>query len=80
MSQNHWDCSKENNPMYGVHRYGKDNPSARKIAQYDQEGNFICAWDYIKQASQELHIDNSSISKVCRGKLKYAGGFVWKYI
>jgi group I intron endonuclease len=26
MSENHWDCSGENNPMFGVHRYGEDNP------------------------------------------------------
>ena len=54
-----------NNPMYGKKhteetktkisekhkdKYsGKNNPKARKIAQYDKSGNLIKIWDYIKQ-------------------------------
>lgn len=51
-----------------------------KVIQMDTENNVIKIWDSIKQASKELNIDNSAISKCCRGKLKQTGGFKWKYI
>ena len=33
-----------------------------------------------KEASQDLHIDVSSIGKVCKGKLKQAGGYHFQFI
>ena len=58
---------------------GKNNPRARKIEQYDLDGNLIKVWDYIKQASKELSICEISICNCCKGKYKTAGGFIWKY-
>lgn len=69
----------ENNPMYGVHRYGKNAPNTKRVAQYDLNGNIIKIWDCAKQVTKELGIDNSSIGKCCRGKQKSAGGYIWKY-
>ena len=58
---------------------GAKNPTSKKVIQYDKQGNFIKAWDYMTQASKELNVDVSSITKCCKNKLKTAGGFVWKY-
>lgn len=58
---------------------GANSGRALKVAQYDLSGNFIRIWDYIKQASTELHIDSSSITKCCKGKLNKVGGFIWRY-
>lgn len=58
---------------------GKKHPRARKVAQYDKQGNLIRVWDYAKEAMKELGISNSSISECCHGKLKSAGGFIWRY-
>ena len=58
---------------------GTNSGRALKVEQYDLNGNFIRIWDYIKQASTELHIDSSSITKCCKGKLNKVGGFVWRY-
>ena len=58
---------------------GKNNPQAKRVVQYDLGGNLIRIWDYAKQVTEELGIDNSNIIKCCRGKQKSAGGFVWKY-
>ena len=58
---------------------GINHPRIKKIIQYDTDGNFIKVWDYVKQITNELGIDNSSVIKVCRGKLKSAGGYRWKY-
>ena len=41
---------------------------------------FIRIWKCITDASEYLNIDNGSISKCCKGKLKTAGGYVWKYL
>lgn len=93
----------ENNPMYGVHRYGKDapnygkkhseenkrkmsekktgknNPRSKRVAQYDKQGNLIKIWNYIRQVEKELGIHRSDICKCCKGKLKSAGGYIWRY-
>lgn len=54
----------------------------RAINQYDLEGNFIKTWEYIKQASQALKIDESNIGACCKHKPNHstAGGFIWRYI
>ena len=59
--------------------YGKENPKAKKVKQYDLENNFIKLWHSIIDASKELKIDSSSITAVCRNKRKTAGGYIWKY-
>lgn len=51
----------------------------RKITQLNNEINFIKEWDCIAEASNELSIHASSISSVCRGKSKSAGGYKWMY-
>ena len=91
MSKNHADFSGENHPMHGKHhseeskqkmseaKKGENHPRAKRVAQYDLNGNLIKIWDYAKQASEELGINRGNICSCCKGKLKSAGGFVWKY-
>jgi hypothetical protein len=43
-------------------------------------GDVIKEWTTIKEAGTELNIDTSSITKVCKGKKKSAGGFNWQYV
>lgn len=33
----------------------------------------------IKEAEEKTGVDSSSISRCCKGKQKYAGGFIWVY-
>lgn len=51
----------------------------KTVEQYDISGVLIAQWRCIREASKNLKIDGSSISKACIGKLKTAGGYVWKY-
>lgn len=51
----------------------------KPILQYDKDNNLIKEWSSSKDASVELNIDSSSITACCRGRLKTAGGYVWKY-
>lgn len=58
----------------------KTNSTAKKVGQYDLNGNFIQEFVSTRQAAEVLNLDSSTISKVCRGKNKTHGGFVFKYI
>ena len=37
-------------------------------------------YDSLKQASEELLLNQGNISKACRGKIKTCGGYHWRYI
>ena len=61
---------------------GCNHPRAKKIAQYDLDGNLIKIWDYIRQVEKELLGKNKhqAITKCCKGEQKTAYGFIWKYV
>lgn len=64
-------------PMLG--KFGAEHPNSISIVQLTKDGVFIKQWDCARNAERELGIQNSSIAKCCKGKLKYAGGFKWVY-
>jgi len=47
------------------------------VLQYTKDDEFIKEWDGAIDAHRELKINH--ISSVCKGKMKTAGGFIWKY-
>lgn len=49
------------------------------VAQY-KNNTLIAVYPSARNAGKETLISNSSITAVCRGKRKTAGGFKWKYI
>ncbi len=53
---------------------------SKKIGQYSMDGKYIKEYASLKDAEEETGIFKSNISKVCSGKLKSAGGFIWKYL
>ena len=65
---------------------GANNLRAKKVDQYEydkktkQQGKLIKIWNYAKQASEELKINHGHIIQCCKGKLKSAGGFKWRYV
>lgn len=61
-------------------RTGADSPYARKVDQYDLQGNFIKTWDSIVDAENELHV--RGISSCCNDDnhvVKTVGGYIWRY-
>lgn len=53
----------------------------RKVGKYDLKTNQLLAtYDSIALASRENNCDASGISKTCRGKRSYCGGFIWRYL
>jgi len=55
------------------------NKLNKKVYQYDKNGNLIKEWESITQATLELKYSAGIISMVCNGKIKTAGGFIWKF-
>lgn len=61
---------------------GENNPHARKVSQYDLNGNIVKIWSSIADASRELKMSKQSIYQCCSdcyANCKTAGGFIWKY-
>lgn len=53
---------------------------SKPVNQYTLDGTLIKTWIGASQAMKELGIDKSSIGRVCTGKKKSAGGYIWKYV
>jgi group I intron endonuclease len=52
---------------------------SKPITQYDLKSKLIREWDSITEASSQLNIDKSAISKCCRGIYKTTNNFKFKY-
>lgn len=77
-----WTTSKENA------NYGTRNARciskvmekcAKKVKQYDINGNFIKEWTSIAEAANYYKIDPSNIVRVCKHRRKGTVGFKWEY-
>lgn len=58
---------------------GSENPSSRSVVQLSLEGEYIKTWDCMTDAQNELNIDKSKITDVCRKNRPSAGNFMWVY-
>jgi len=52
----------------------------KKIKQFTKDGVYIKTWDSISECANHLSMDSSSITKVCRGKLKSSNNFKFSYV
>ena len=63
---------------------GKNNPTAKQVAQYDLNGNLIKVWDYAKEITNTYNWNYNTFYAHLSGNLKCKNpyeykGFVWKY-
>lgn len=80
---NHKDQDKTNNCVNNLEwctsqynsRHSKGKPVIMYSPDKEIERNFNC----IREASKEMNIDNTSITRCCKGKQKHAGGYIWEY-
>ena len=88
---NHIDNNKQNNNITNLewctpkqnmihHIKTRTKIYTVKVAQYDMNYNVITSYASIKEAGEKTGIDKSSIVRVCKGKQKYAGKYIWSYI
>ena len=61
---------KINTPNYNLRK---------SILQYDKHGNFIKEWESIREASNNLNINETAISQNLNNKQKSSGNYIWKY-
>lgn len=51
----------------------------KKVDKYDLNNNYISTYDSLLEAAKINNVCPQNISKVCKGKSKTCGGYVWKY-
>lgn len=51
----------------------------KKVFQYDKEMNLIAEFPSIKNAEKITGVKSSNITKCCKHKVVYVGGFVWRF-
>lgn len=76
-------CDRTYNNNYGTRNaraaIGIGKANSKRIKQFDIKRKYIQTFDSVKQASEILNIDKSSISRCACGLRLSAGGYVWKY-
>jgi hypothetical protein len=74
-NQNYGTKNKRVSENHADYKMG-NHPQAKAVECIELQKIFSCA----KEASKELNIDNSDIGKACKGRLKTAGGYHWRYV
>lgn len=57
----------------------KNGHYCKKVVQLNLDGSFVKEFQSIKEASEEFHVRDSTILRVCQGVNKTSCGFIWKY-
>lgn len=57
---------------------GKKSAQAKKVYQYDHDGNLLKEWDSQSDAARFYGCNQSKISECAAGKRKQIKGFVWR--
>ena len=73
-------CDVKYNNIYGTRIQRINEKISKPVLQYTKSGEFVRKWKSTQDGQRNLGYAGSSISRCCRGKLKSAYGFVWKYI
>ena len=85
----------EKNPMFGMtgekaYWYGKhfseetrkkmsENRPSKSVLQYSKTGEFIAEYPSTQEASRKTGCYQGNICSCCKGRLKSAGGYIWRY-
>lgn len=57
-----------------------NNPkTTKKVFQFDLNGTFIKEWISATEVQRQLGIKQPLIVRVCKGRRKSTGGFIWRY-
>ena len=71
----HFDYSKRR-----INNAGQIAACSKPVAQYTKDGTFLRNWKSASECARETNISISSIRRAATGKLKTAGGFVFKQV
>lgn len=56
-----------------------DSQEKTPVLQYSKDGKFISEYPSIREAARQTGITYKNICPCCKGKLRSAGGYIWKY-
>jgi group I intron endonuclease len=73
-------CPKFGSNNHSFGKFGSQSATAKKVYQYDLEGNYMCEYGSVVEAAKVTDTCETSISNCCHFKLKKAGNFKWSYI
>ena len=78
-------CTEETKQRISEALKGKQKPEGsgsppKVVAQYTKYGEFIAKYHSMHEAERRTNIAQQSICSCCRGKLKSAGGYKWRYV
>ena len=57
----------------------RENNPSKAVIQLSKDGKFIAEYPSIMEAERQTGCHYQSICACCKGRLKSAGGFIWKY-
>lgn len=72
-------CSYKYNNSYGNRLKKSAAKKSIKIYQYTKDGEVINVWPSAMEVERQLGFAHENLAKCCKGKIKSAYGFVWKY-
>ena len=76
MSESHKGCTAWNKGVKtGIHPH-----NVRRVGMYDDNGILIKEFPSVADAVKEIGGYTGNICACCKGKVKHASGYVWKYI
>lgn len=82
IAQNIYKCLNKERETAGDYYWTFENElpviTKKQVYQYDKNGNLIQIFKNKAEAAKTLNLDSGSIAKVCKGKRKTCGGFIWK--
>ena len=81
-SENHLHAHKiglKNSPKGMKGKFGRNHIRSKTIMQYDRNGNLLNTFFGTMEAQRKTNVNSSHISNCANGKLKSAGGYIWKY-
>lgn len=58
---------------------GEKSPCSKPVLQFTKDGEFIKKWANGGEAERAGVADRGNISSCCNGRMKSAGGFVWRF-
>lgn len=73
-----WVTAQENT-LHSLNNGLRKPQKTKRIIQLDKENKVIKIWNSAREAGNQLNINHTHIYECCRGQLKTASGYIWRY-
>ena len=72
--------SMKDNLNYGTHNKRMAESLSKQVQMFDKStGELLATYHSLMEAKRVTGINQGHISECCKGKLKSAGGYIWRY-